>query len=208
MIIECICGYKEVIDNAFEIKLTKALTYFTFFSVFNVALAQSQNRTPNSLFIDKPVVKTDSLAILKVLIKEIVITELFVSNSSVGPKNSYDTILVGKWILRFKNSEMQSVWTGNHPNFYPVSKSITKGNKIIETIGQGDVKFELIHYLDKAGQIKYTINKSTSKFETRYGFRKINYLYKDGLLIEAQYFIETSEPTDEPYMKYIFIYVN
>lgn len=186
----------------------KGIFHIIIFFLFQQTVC-GQTDLPNSLWIDKPMVKADTVAIINSGCKKI---EVYTYDAIDGPdgKPTYVIILVGTWAIKAVKNDMVCSWTGSYKlfsNWDHVTFQKTKAGKITQIIGQDNNKFELTHYLDKKGIVTHTTNKIMSKFETRYHFDKINYLYKDGLLVEASYLSSSYDPKTFPYTKYVFEYI-
>ena len=181
-----------------------------FFIIIILSLSRQvfgQGRIDNTCFaniyIDRPLLKKDSLAIITNNISKIKLYES-VSNDSI-PKRT----LIGQWSIAIDKGKIKSTkWTAftdssfiiKNPSFillgcYPLEKRNFNKNKIIDIVGVPNYsddhfsQFQLTHLINKYGQIYQTNNKILgSRFEDRYLFEKIEYRYDGDFVIEIDYF--------------------
>jgi hypothetical protein len=143
-------------------------------------LAQGQNMR---WYLDKPITKADSVAIIKNNVKS-------VSNFDVEGDSLYP--LLRKTYFYFSKNKIDSVVCPNSFPVYRTIKKITK-DKIVETVTMKPGKTKnsntvcrRIHYFDKSGQVIRTENKIIKGVRLEgEAYVDVYYKYKDGLLFEA-----------------------
>lgn len=152
-----------------------------------------------NLFIDCPLLKNDSLAIISNKVSKIKLYES-ISSDSIPTKN-----LIGEWSVIIKNNKIQSiVWKTlyDFKNYsyvllgcYPLIKREFFKKKIVDIVGKkhydgSSSQFKLTHFFNEFGQIYLTKNQAEGKlFEDRYlAFYKIEYRYDGDFLIEMAYY--------------------
>lgn len=171
-------------------------------------LVQTDENKPNSIWIDKPVVKSDTLLLTTKKIRKIKVYEGNIKDNDKG-RNPYDTFYIGSWLIVKTQNEITSCfWEGNFSNWLEtISSTKYTENIITDIIGKNDHQYILTHYMDKKGTIIKSKNTIKSKYESRYYFTKIYYKYKDGLVIEANYTSDKNVPKNIVYSKYIFEHI-
>jgi hypothetical protein len=175
---------------------------------FSDVSAQFTDTIPHSLWIDKPVTKTDSLLLIRNNYHTITIYMLEI-NETPGGIVYYDSLVIGTWKLTISNERItSSVWKGTYKSFYEITSKTVKTHAIIETLGKNDDRYILTHHMDKSGTVTHTTNLIKSKYESLYRFKTIDYIYKNGLLQEADYDSSYSEKNSFPYRKFIYRYSN
>jgi hypothetical protein len=183
------------------IKLTLIILCFC-----NSAIYGQDNKDGNcfsNLFIDRPLLKKDSLALISNKVSKIKLYES-ISSDSIPTKK-----MLGEWNIIIENNKIKSIeWKAFYDSLfrvhnysyvllgcYPLIKREFFKKKIVDIIGQKNYdgtisQFKLTHLLNKFGQIYLTKNKAEGKlYEDRYiAFSKIEYRYDGDFLIEMAYY--------------------
>lgn len=157
----------------------------------------------SNLFIDRPLLKNDSLAIISNRVSKIKLYER-ISDDSIPTKK-----LIGEWNIIIENNKIKSiVWdtlfntlpgVQHSPTLslgcYPLIKRDYFKKKIVDIIGEKHYddrisQFKLTHFINKSGQIYLTTKKYQGElFEDRYlAFHKIEYRYDGNFLVEMVYY--------------------
>lgn len=152
-----------------------------------------------NIFIDRPMLKIDSMAIISHQVSKIKLYES-VSDDSIPRK-----ILIGEWKVFIADQKIKStVWTSlaNDSLFtyvqlgcYPLIKRKFYKNKIVDLVGfpkdstSQFIQFRLTHFVNKFGRIYQTNNNIIGKpIEGRYLFDKIDYQYNGDFLVEVDFY--------------------
>jgi hypothetical protein len=194
-------------DRFNELRRLKMKTLFLFLLL--PFFASAQQTTPSSLWVDKPVTKQDTIAILNKNITKIKVYSLYISDST-----RYDKTLLGTWTLKIENGKIDSCnWNpGSFEGrlYHPITSRKYKKNKIIEVVGGN---YQFTHYTDKNGNViktnpSFLRSAKMVRMEDGFFFDKIEYEYNsDGLLRVAKYYSEGMyDPPNIIYSKYEFEY--
>lgn len=152
-----------------------------------------------NIFIDRPMLKIDSAAIISHQVSKIDLYES-VSDDSIPRK-----ILIGEWKVLIENQKIKStVWTSLATDTlftyiqlgcYPLIKREFHKKEIIDLVGfpkdssSQFIQYRLTHLINKFGQIYQTNNKIIgNRIEDRYLFDRIEYRYNGDFLMEMDFY--------------------